>query len=694
MLTRVLLNQIDNFLTNAARQPKTTRICTVFPNLEGFQGGADGYLSLVDCITAVLKGAELCLEKHRSGMEWLDRWEKCKLQLHICATTVPKVTLDASDRASLVSEGKVLVEIQNQTWDLFVHWVTARIANTPNAARDVCLIYPNFVERAFNWETTVQHLKHSQFDRIFVWCPADNISPTMFKGLKQTFDDCDRVLSSIANARESKINICNARSTVIMDDVNILLADISSNRRLPGINSSQRLCWLDEIKSLHKRIDLAREARCHLDAALKARLNQEKSLLLEDESLAKLELKNQELIQKARVHEASQSVPKRAVQPLTGYDNWLSWSQEVRERLVSVMTESAKSSILYDSLKVSEDRDFLKGCNSSVEMLQFLSGKYNRPAEVCEAQLAQVKRLNPAKCDKDMIKNIMKFQTVHRDLSKYAAASKVDSYFINSIRHILFTDVELKRYLREKEDYLVRHIRKEKAAKRSSTLGGDPVGASDDDSDADSDDSMDSKFSFADRGAFVGDKASTRDRRFFLKFCKNLLTTLRHLESAQHIQHSVKGGSKTSSFSTKGTEGDRTCIVKGCKIEHLNKRGKPVNTLSLCNIFKGLSFKEKCDYLTKGKASRSCTTPGHIAKNCKGSSTCQAKLQDGSICDKKEDHTLLHPPDSTGGAKTSKKSGKSDSYQTDSTAGKPLAEAPPSPAVSCLNTSSAPAVDS
>merc|ERR1711867_427773 len=117
------------------------------------------------------------------------------------------------------------------------------------------------------------------------------------------------------------------------------------------------------------------EFGCILDVSLKSRLNQEKSLLLEDENLAKMELKNQELVQKARVHEASQSVPKRAVQGLIGYDNWLSWSQEVRERLVSVMTEPSKASILYDSLKVSEDRDFLTGCNSSVEMLQFLSGK-------------------------------------------------------------------------------------------------------------------------------------------------------------------------------------------------------------------------------------------------------------------------------------------------------------------------------
>merc|ERR1712215_368928 len=96
----------------------------------------------------------------------------------------------------------------------------------------------------------------------------------------------------------------------------------------------------------------------------------------------------------------------RAVQGLIGYDNWLSWSHEVRERLVSVMTESAKASILYESLKVCEDKEFLKGSNSSIEMLNYLSGKYNRPAEVCEALLSQVKKLPPAKTDRDMVRNI------------------------------------------------------------------------------------------------------------------------------------------------------------------------------------------------------------------------------------------------------------------------------------------------
>ena len=173
--------------------------------------------------------------------------------------------------------------------------------------------------------------------------------------------------------------------------------------------------------------------------------------------------------------------------------------------------------------------------------------------------------------------------------------------------------MELKRYLREHEQYLVRHLRKSKAAKRSSTLGagGDLVGGSGSDSDGDSDDSMCSKFSFADRGAFVGDKSSNRDRKFFLRFLKDLLTTLRHLESAQH--HTSKGSSKqTSNFKTEGLDGDRTCIIKGCSTKHLNKRGLPVNTLALCNLFKGLSYKDKCDYMQKGKCCRTCTTPGHF----------------------------------------------------------------------------------
>ena len=193
---------------------------------------------------------------------------------------------------------------------MFVAWVTERLRDIPDGLRNVTLIYPNLRERELNWDTTLQHLKGGQFDRCFVFASADNISPALFRGLKSTFDDCDRVLVSIANSKESKANVCGARSAVIEGDVDILLLEISANRRLPGIGSPTRLCWLDEMKSLFKRIDQARETGCHLDPSLKARLNAEKAFLMEDENVAKMDQKKIELVQKAKVHEASQSVPK------------------------------------------------------------------------------------------------------------------------------------------------------------------------------------------------------------------------------------------------------------------------------------------------------------------------------------------------------------------------------------------------
>ena len=105
-----------------------------------------------------------------------------------------------------------------------------------------------------------------------------------------------------------------------------------------------------------------------------------------------------------------------------GYDNWLSWSTEIRERLESVMTDCSKASIIYESLKVAEDKEYLRGVNSSVEILNYLNSKYNRPSEVCEAQLAIIKCLPAARNDKDMISNILKFLNIHKALVRCLVA--------------------------------------------------------------------------------------------------------------------------------------------------------------------------------------------------------------------------------------------------------------------------------
>ena len=131
------------------------------------------------------------------------------------------------------------------------------------------------------------------------------------------------------------------------------------------------------------------------------------------------------------------------------------------------MTDVAKASIIYDSLKVAEDKEYLRGVNSSVEILNYLNGKYNRPSEVCESQLAIIKRLPAARSDKDMIHNILKFLSIHRDLVRYEAAAKTDTFFVNSIRHIILTEPELKRYLREYESSQLKYLRKSRAIKKS-----------------------------------------------------------------------------------------------------------------------------------------------------------------------------------------------------------------------------------
>ena len=115
-----------------------------------------------------------------------------------------------------------------------------------------------------------------------MFAPAENISPGQFRGLKVTFDDVDKVLLQIANSKESKTNLNEARAAVIVGDVETLLAEISSKRCAAGTGSPIRMCWLDEIRALYKRIDMARELGCNLDSTLKTRLTAEKALIMED----------------------------------------------------------------------------------------------------------------------------------------------------------------------------------------------------------------------------------------------------------------------------------------------------------------------------------------------------------------------------------------------------------------------------
>ena len=72
---------------------------------------ADTYISLLEFMRATHTGAQLILYKHVSGVAWMSKWDKLKEQLHVCQSTITKVTLDSAQRETLVNEGKELVTL-------------------------------------------------------------------------------------------------------------------------------------------------------------------------------------------------------------------------------------------------------------------------------------------------------------------------------------------------------------------------------------------------------------------------------------------------------------------------------------------------------------------------------------------------------------------------------------------------------
>ena len=87
------------------------------------------------------------------------------------------------------------------------------------------------------------------------------------------------------------------------------------------------------------------------------------------------------------------------------------------------------------------------------------------------------------------------------------------------------------------------------------------------------------KWSFCTRSEFVtNDVSSTRERRFFFRFIKDIMTTLRHIESSDYYQGNHK--ENTNNFKT-DTE-NRKCLVPECNQTHKNKANKSSQNLGLC----------------------------------------------------------------------------------------------------------------
>ena len=103
-----------------------------------------------------------------------------------------------------------------------------------------------------------------------------------------------------------------------------------------------------------------------------------------------------------------------------------------------------------NSLSCKEDRRFLKGETKFMAVMKYLTQKYDRPSELVSHVLATGANLPAAQDDTMMKNNILTVLGIKRDLQKYKMVQRIDSYYISSVRVLVLTTAEMKRYVREK----------------------------------------------------------------------------------------------------------------------------------------------------------------------------------------------------------------------------------------------------
>ena len=254
-----------------------------------------------------------------------------------------------------------------------------------------------------------------------------------------------------------------------------------------------------------------------------------------------------------------------------------------------------------------------------------------------------------------MKQNILVLLTIERDLKKFGCVAKIDSFFISQIRLRVLTTGEQKRYLRKKAQHDFDYERNSRRAARAQTAHrnanrsaldltelDDAAGdrnISGDEEDPDSSDTESeashatAKWSWCSKSELVtNDTGSARDRRFFFRFIRGILSMLRHIESSNHYQNNSKNEG-TDSFKTE-TENSRRCLVNDCNAIHKNKQNKPSQNLFLCKKFQDMTLGEKKTCAANVKACFNCLTPGHLTKDCKSKVSCRncKKKHHSSIC--------------------------------------------------------------
>ena len=122
-LTRIILSELDTWLTHADRQTKSDRIAAAYPNEEGLAGGVDIFVSVCTFIKDVQLGGEMMVKRLLDGEFWVSSYDKMRAELSEVRTLVPKVQLRKAEPSQLVTQAEKLIASQEQFWNAYKAWL-------------------------------------------------------------------------------------------------------------------------------------------------------------------------------------------------------------------------------------------------------------------------------------------------------------------------------------------------------------------------------------------------------------------------------------------------------------------------------------------------------------------------------------------------------------------------------------------
>ena len=464
-LTRNFHQQIGDFLEAPARVAKTNRIMHVFPNTHGDNGASDPFESLQECISNILSGAQYLNERYARALIWVNDFRDMKSRLATTKGLIPRVAIGTTSRAVLMENVQQLIESQDRFWSNYSEWISTRITSLTN----VMTLYRGITEHNnITFANQMLSVENQNYMMLLVYRNERDIIADNIDGISNVYENITRALSDVTNTKESSGDKNQRTLDVILTDINALVDKMANERTT--MRHGERQCLIEESNNILRRIDNAREMGVSIDISHKDRVTIMKSNLLGDQRQEEIENKKLESIEKARINESIKSAPPVNLQPLKGFQNWLSYYAQAKEVLSNISNEQTKATIVYRSLTSKEDKEHLKGVMSMSVIMKYLTDRYNRPDELVACVLSKGTSLPIAGHDDSVMKqNILVLLTIERDLKKFGCVAKIDSFFISQIRLRVLTDGEHKRYLREKAQYDLDSERKSRRAARAQT---------------------------------------------------------------------------------------------------------------------------------------------------------------------------------------------------------------------------------